>query len=554
MGSREDVLARDADEVTVRLADCIKFMGEELVHVNPRPDHLRRVVFDVLMNDPLDELALVQSRIVLAVGLAVGSAAFEQLLLRAAQGHAAAVVIKGRGAPVEHLRDHADRHDVALLVAHDSADWTQVVALARAAVAGAAVDSVSGARLGDLYAVANAAASITNGAASIVDPLGRVLGYSTLPGQPIDEMRRVTTLALQESEPPASDGDFKVAYSAKGAVVIASVDGGLDRLALAVRAGGELLGSIWVIDPGVSKRAAALKALDRMAPLIGLHMLHARSESDFGERRNGDLLRTLMQDPDHASFAAVKLGLEFASGLAVAAFSIVRPESGTLESVRDLQRLSHLVTAVCDVHFTSSHSAVIDSVVFALIPCEGSAPRTLHRRVIQEIGTSAQTISGLPFIGAVGGIAHRIEDLSESRSQALQVLHHLLHRQAAIPRTQGGLVHAEALFEDFRIPLTLLQIGQFIEDNGLDAGDQISDIQKYDAEHRTEYLNALRVYLAVNGSMSAMAAFLHIHNNTARYRRGRLVELFDLDLEDPQLRLWLSLRLETLGLTKMDGR
>ena len=148
-----------------------------------------------------------------------------------------------------------------------------------------------------------------------------------------------------------------------------------------------------------------------MAPLAGLHMLHARSASDFGERRNGDLIRTLMDDPEHASFAAAQLGLDAANGLAVAAFSIVRPETGSLESVREIQRLLHLVTTVCNIQFNTSHSALIDSVVYALLPCEGTAPRAAHRRVVQEIGAYAHTISSYPLIAAVGGIAPRVEDL-----------------------------------------------------------------------------------------------------------------------------------------------
>ena len=51
-----------------------------------------------------------------------------------------------------------------------------------------------------------------------------------------------------------------------------------------------------------------------MAPLAGLHMLHARSASDFGERRNGDLIRTLMDDPAHASFVAAQLGVDVDHG------------------------------------------------------------------------------------------------------------------------------------------------------------------------------------------------------------------------------------------------
>ncbi|WP_231745523.1 helix-turn-helix domain-containing protein [Arthrobacter sp. EpRS71] len=528
---------------TVRLSDCIQLMQADLVHANPTPENLGHPVSDVLMYDPLDHWSSVDDRIILAVGCTYGSPDFDQLLHRAANSNAAAVVVKAHGARMEELRAAAVRHSLSVLVAPDHADWTRLVALARASVMGAAADSVSGVRLGDLYAFANAAASITNGAASIVDPLGRILGYSTLPGQPIDELRRITTLTLQETTQPAFDQDFKIVYAAPGAVLVPAPDDGMARLALAVRAGGELLGSIWIIDPGEEKRATALNALDRMAPLAGLHMLHARSASDFGERRNADLIRTLMDDTPHASFAAAQLGLDTANGLAVAAFSIVRPETGSLESVREIHRLLHLVTTVCNVQFGTSHSALIGSVVYALLPCNGASPRGLHGRIIQEIEAYSHTISSFPVIATVGGIAVSVEELPRSRGEALQTLHYLLNQQA---REDGA--PSVALFEDFQIPLNLLKIGAFIEDNGLAGADEIARIQAHDAAQQTDYLDTLRAYLAFNGNISAMAAELHVHNNTVRYRVARLAEDFTLDLADPQKRLWLWLRVTTMDL------
>ncbi|BCW72827.1 helix-turn-helix domain-containing protein [Arthrobacter sp. NicSoilB8] len=539
----------DQTVAVVRLSDCIHLMQADLVHANPAPDTLGHPVSDVLMYDPMDEWTTVENRIILAVGLSCGSPDFDQLLHRASNSNAAAVIVKAHGAPLEQLRSAAVSHSLAVLIAPDNADWTRLVALARASVMGAAVDSVSGVRLGDLYAFANAAASITNGAASIVDPLGRVLGYSTLPGQPIDELRRVTTLSLQETTPPAFDADFKIVYASAGAVLIPAVNDEMARLALAVRAGGELLGSIWVIDPGEVQREAALEALNRMAALAGLHMLHARSASDFGERRNGDLIRTLMDDTVHASFAAAQLGLDADRGLAVAAFSIVRPETGSLESVREIHRLLHLVTTVCNIQFKTSHSALIGSVVYALLPCQGTTPRAVHRRVAQEIGTYAHTISTYPVIASVGGVAPRVEDLPRSRSEALQTLQYLLHQHSEMPGNNDGRVSVTGLFEDHRIPLNLLKIRAFIDDNGLADLDDIATIQAHDAEQQTDYLETLRAYLTSNGNISAMAARLHVHNNTVRYRVGRLVKDFDLDLDDPQKRLWLWLRLTTMDLT-----
>ncbi len=105
------------------------------------------------------------------------------------------------------------------------------------------------------------------------------------------------------------------------------------------------------------------------------------------------------------------------------------------------------------------------------------------------------------------------------------------------------------LFEDYRIPLNLLKIGAFIADAGLSEFDDITRIQAHDAEQQTEYMDTLRAYLASNGNISAMAERLHVHNNTVRYRVARLMKDFDLDLDDPQKRLWLWLRLTTMYLT-----
>ena len=83
-----------------------------------------------------------------------------------------------------------------------------------------------------------------------------------------------------------------------------------------------------------------------------------------------------------------------------------------------------------------------------------------------------------------------------------------------------------ALFEDFQIPLNLIKIGEFMEANGLAGVDAIARIQAHDAEQQTDYLGTLRAYMAANGNISTMAAQLHVHNNTARYRVSRLTEDF----------------------------
>ena len=230
-----------ADSAAFTVSAWTQLMGEDLLHVDPTSADLNRQVSDVQLYDPLDEQAVMRNAILLLTGVACGTADFGRVLARAARCEAAGVVVKARGTPIEDLHAASANHGIPVIVVRDDADWTRVAALARTAVAGAAADSVSGVRLGDMFAFANAVATMTQGATSIVDPTGHVVGYSTIPGQPIDYLRRESTLTLHERTVPALDADYKVVYSLNTAVFVEPHDDEGGRLAIAVRAGGELL-------------------------------------------------------------------------------------------------------------------------------------------------------------------------------------------------------------------------------------------------------------------------------------------------------------------------
>ena len=71
----------------------------------------------------------------------------------------------------------------------------------------------------------------------------------------------------------------------------------------------------------------------------------------------------------------------------------------------------------------------------------------------------------------------------------------------------------------------------------------------------------LRAYLDCFGDVPRAAERISVHPNTFRYRMRRLVELFDLDLDDPDERMVLELQLRLLAdgapgapATRRDGR
>jgi DNA-binding PucR family transcriptional regulator len=65
----------------------------------------------------------------------------------------------------------------------------------------------------------------------------------------------------------------------------------------------------------------------------------------------------------------------------------------------------------------------------------------------------------------------------------------------------------------------------------------------HDAEHKGSYASTLRAYLDCFGDVPRAAERISVHPNTFRYRMRRLVELFELDLEDADERVVLELQL-----------
>ncbi|NKF31165.1 PucR family transcriptional regulator, partial [Pseudomonas sp. BGM005] len=151
------------------------------------------------------------------------------------------------------------------------------------------VGHMTGVRLGDLFGLANALATLAEGAVSLVDASGQIVGYSTHADQPIDDIRRRTTLLLQEEVPIARDPDYQGLLRAPASRHFPSDDDQFGRVGIAVRAAGELLGSIWVIqvDPMLAPRTQ--KLLEEMEPIAAQHLLRAREDAADRDQRNSTL-------------------------------------------------------------------------------------------------------------------------------------------------------------------------------------------------------------------------------------------------------------------------
>lgn len=77
----------------------------------------------------------------------------------------------------------------------------------------------------------------------------------------------------------------------------------------------------------------------------------------------------------------------------------------------------------------------------------------------------------------------------------------------------------------------------------------------YDKVHGTEYFKTIYCYIKNSRSLQGTADELFIHKNTVSYRVNRVRELFDLDLNDAEVRIGLYLAYQTIELIEnINGR
>lgn len=473
---------------------------------------------------PVDDY---RDHIVLAAGIPFGD--LGTLAAALDSGGAAALVIRRTSSTDE--RPSIDRPAARTpILSHHDADWAQLATVLRSLLSAHSVGHMTGVRLGDLFGLANALATLTEGATSIVDAAGQVVGYSTHADQPIDDIRRRTTLMLQEEVPISRDADYQGLLRAPTSRHFPSDTDQFGRVGIAVRASGELLGSIWVIqiDPELAPRTQTL--LEEMEPIAAQHLLRAREDAADRDQRNSGLLRTLIEDDRHARSAASQLLIRPEAGCTVVCFRVDTFDE--VEAVRGIHRLLHLAISVSSAAFPGSHSAVIGTQAVTLIP--GAAASRVQSFAHSVIRTDTALLAG------IGSQVHDFAGIARSHREASAAVGALMDAQRSTARTGTARL---ATFGEMRDRLAVLQVTDIIE--GMDAavGDAASIIAHHDAAHGTDLSRTLRTYLDLLGNVRETAAALHVHQNTVRYRLDVVRTELGIDLDSPDTRLWLWLRL-----------
>jgi hypothetical protein len=162
---------------------------------------------------------------------------------------------------------------------------------------------------------------------TIDGPGGRVLAYSTL-DQPIDDVRRRVILSMRSPDDWErrlhESGVYRRMWSTGDVVRYDDPSGDLHtRLAICVRAGDEILGSIWVAQGESPLDAGAEDALREAARIAALHLIRYRSTQDIERGVRAEQLRSILDGRGSARALAERLGIDVRGRAAVVAFEVL---------------------------------------------------------------------------------------------------------------------------------------------------------------------------------------------------------------------------------------
>ncbi|WP_344213980.1 PucR family transcriptional regulator [Kribbella sancticallisti] len=522
----------------------------ELVHGDPdRPMEIGGIV----THDPHDEPLLPRHALVLGVGLQEPSV-IACVLRDLGRQQAAGLVVRAPIPAHDMITSAVAESGVALLALTRGASWDQLAVLLRSLLAEGDVgvaepETLGGMPSGDLFALANAAAALLDAPVTIEDRSSRVLAFSGRQDE-ADTARVETILGRQVPQRYSrllnEHGVFRELYRTDQVVYVpplptTEADFTIPRVAVAVRAGDEILGSIWaaVHDPLTEERSQALRDA---AKLVALHMLRIRAGADVERRLRADLVSTALEGGAGAREALDRLGL---GGQPVVVMALAVPVSAADESLlseaglaTERQRLADAFAMHLGAVHPRSAAALVGDVAYGLVPVrpdradgEERAVR-IGRDFLDRIGDRVTATIG---VGPVVREAARLPHARAGADRALRVL-----------RTGRGSQRVARL-ADVHVETLLLELRDLVEARGDQPTGPIGRLFAYDQQHNTSLVETLRAWLDAFGDVIAAAAAVYVHPNTFRYRLRRLAEVGGLDLDDPEARFAAMLQLRVVA-------
>lgn len=529
-----------------RLGQILAFTGGGMLERYPGQGD--PVVHGVSILDLLEPV-YPSGHIVLAVGLDPLSPEAMRVVREAGRSRVAAVVFRKDPAGFSpELTATAAAVGTVVLARTPWVDWAQLVGALRACLAGASVPlepAFSGIALGNLEALADAIGVQVGGAVTIEDLQSRVLAYSSS-GHEVDDIRKLTILgrrvpqwriqAMEES------GFFRALWGSGDVVHRRASDDEPERMAIAVKAGTEILGSIWVAmtEPFSSERAESLRSF---AVAAVPHLLFYRSLHSGLAFQVEAAARDLLEGNGSAELLAERAGIPATLPAVVMA---IRFDAATRTDIDP--RLLELVTLKSSLQGCSPVVVTREGGILVILGgFHTVAEAPVRAKIIAEslVEPLHALLSKRPWIsiGTASATLHGVPDSLRSADLALRAL--------KFSRSRPVVGYTAELGTE----MALVELSDSIAGTNLPTQTPVDLLAKYDGERGdTAMVDTLRAYLDAFGNIPAAARQLGYHPNSFRYRLRKVEEIGGIGLDDPDARLLAEIQLRLLPPTSQARR
>ncbi|MFG1864604.1 PucR family transcriptional regulator [Microbispora bryophytorum] len=514
----------------ITLDRLVNVLGAYGVRLCGRPERRSARLRSVAMPDATD------GRVTGDVLVAVGAGSVTEAVRWAVAAQATVVLVRAGAETAREATVAGESHDVAVMLVDPAVSWSHLVGVVYGLVLEGR-ETESGRGPTDLFALADNLADAVGGAVTIEDPLSRVLAYSRSQ-QAGDPARLETILVRQVPE------RLRETFRARGVFArLAATDepvfvepdpshGMTGRMAVAVRAGRELLGSVWVTcgNPLTGTRHTALA---NGARAVALHLLRSRASADLERQVESDLVVRLLEGTADAATVVSRLGL------AEARMRVVAVRTHTSEEPHAMLLLAFERATTGFGWSRRGRSTLLGDTLYTILPDAGAAAA---REWVAALG------AGLPprvRVAAGIGAAAQAAELPASRREAEECL--ALHETSnAVPAREvshampaGGPPAYDESWDD----ILLHRLRAAARAGRVPARGPVSALRRHDGQHDTHYVATLRAWLEAQGDLAAAAERLGVHANTVRNRLRRMSEVTPLDLDDPRKRLAMLITL-----------
>lgn len=267
-------------------------------------------------------------------------------------------------------------------------------------------------------------------------------------------------------------------------------------------------------------------------------MRHRLRESGAARRREL-ALRGLLHGDGDARTHAWSLGLSPDAACAV----VVVERHGAASAVGD-RTLE--VLALHAVSYRPSVQVLRDGDrLLALLPV-GTGQEGDALRLARELAMLAPSLpGGVPVLAGAGPVAATALRAHASCEEAALIVRVLRERAAARDDGAGPGRYADAAAVGPSLDVArVLDAVRPVWEAG---GGPVHELVRDDLASGGELVRTLAAYLDASGDVARAAARLMVHPNTLRYRLRRVRERFDVDLDDPDTRLLITLAVRLTG-------